>query len=91
MGTEFKNLVDTYSGQMIWLELMEGKEIMRNKEFTKEFGVIIACVMRGVKQIEGFETYLEDTLQPKLFLAIRGLVQSRRYAKFGNLVTVVVS
>ena len=67
LGTEFKNLVDGYSGQMMWLEVMEGKERMRNKEFTKEFGVTAACVMRGVKQIEGFETYLEDTLQPKLF------------------------
>ena len=51
LGTEFKNLVDSYSGQMMWLEVMEGKERMSNKDLTKEFGVKAAWVVRGVKYI----------------------------------------
>ena len=33
LGTEFKNLVDGISGHMLWLELQEGKERMKNKVF----------------------------------------------------------
>ena len=54
LGTEFKNLVDAYSGQMMWLEVMEGKERMRKIEYTSEFGVTVGCVMRGVKHVEEF-------------------------------------
>ena len=70
LGTEFKNLVDAYTGQMLWLEVMEGKERMHKKEHTKEVGVTAACVMRGVKNTEEFEfadkTYLSSS-QPRLF------------------------
>ena len=54
LGTEFKNLVDAYSGQMMWLEMMEGKERMRKTEYTSEFGGTVGCVMRGVKHVEEF-------------------------------------
>ena len=70
LGTEFKTLVDAYSGQMLWLEVMEGKEWMRGKKCTKEFGVTVSYVMRGVKHLEEFEfvdcTYL-PSLQPRPF------------------------
>ena len=70
LGTEFKNLVDAYSGQMLWLEVMEGKERMHKKEHTKEVGVTAACVMRGVKHTKEFKfsdtTYLSSS-QPRLF------------------------
>ena len=46
LGTEFKNLVDAYCGQMMELEVMEGKERMRKTEYTSEFGVTVGCVMR---------------------------------------------
>ena len=70
LGTEFKILVDAYTGQMLWLEVMEGKERMHKKEHTKEVRVTSACVMRGVKHSEKFEfadsTYLSSS-QPRLF------------------------
>ena len=40
LGTEFKTLVDAYSGQMLWLEMMEGKQRIREKKYTTEFGVM---------------------------------------------------
>ena len=33
LGTEFKNLVDAFQGQIVWKEVQEGKERMRNKEY----------------------------------------------------------
>ena len=54
MGFEFKNLVDAYSGQMMWSEAMKGKEGKRKTEYTSEFGVTVGCVMRGVKHVEEF-------------------------------------
>ena len=70
LGTEFKTLVDAYSGQMLWLEVMEGKERMRGKKYTKEFGVTASCVMRGVEHLEKFEftdcAYL-PSIRPRLF------------------------
>ena len=48
---------------------MEGKEKMRGKKYTKEFGVTASCVMRGVEHLEEFEfidcTYLPSS-QPRL-------------------------
>jgi len=48
LGTEFKNLVDGLSGQMIWLEIQEGVDRMAKKEFSN-MGGTVACVIRGVK------------------------------------------
>ena len=68
LGTEFKNLVDAYNGQMMWLKVMEGKERMRKTEYTSEFGVTVGCVMRGVKHVEEFaeNTHLPNR-GPRLF------------------------
>ena len=68
LGTEFKNLVDAYSGQMKCLEVMEGKEKIRKTEYTSEFGGSVGCVMRGVKHVEKFaeNTHLPGR-GPRLF------------------------
>jgi len=47
LGTEFKNLVDGVTGAMLWLEIQEGKERMKKKQF-QNMGSTAACVMRGV-------------------------------------------
>ena len=65
LGTEFKTLVDTYSGQMLWLEVMEGKERIRENKYTKEFGVKMSCVMRGVEHLEEFQ-FVDCTYCPML-------------------------
>ena len=54
LNTDFKNLANVYSGQVMWLEVMEGKEIMRKTEYASDFGVTVGCVIRGVKYIEEF-------------------------------------
>ena len=61
--TTFKTLVDAYIGQMLWLEVMEWKERMREKKHTKEFGVKASCVMRGVKHLEEFDLTLPSSLK----------------------------
>ena len=70
LGAELKTLVDAYSGQILWLEVMEGKERIRGKKYTKEFDVTVSCVMGGVEHLEEFEfvdcTY-PPSLQPRLF------------------------
>ena len=33
---------------MLWIELCEGKDKMRAKPFSQDFGATAACVMRGV-------------------------------------------
>jgi len=48
LGTEFKNLVDGVTGTMLWLEIQEGKERIKKKQF-QNMGSTAACVMRGVK------------------------------------------
>ena len=55
MGTEFKNIVDGMTGQMLWLEIQEGKDRMKTKEFQGRLGGTAACVMRGVKTSEDLE------------------------------------
>ena len=49
LGTEFKNLVDGLSGEMMWLEVQEGKDRMKKKPY-QNLGGTAACVMRGVKE-----------------------------------------
>ena len=46
LGTEFKNLVDGFQGNLVWKEIMEGKERMSKKEYSN-LGGTAACVMRG--------------------------------------------
>ena len=68
LGTEFKNLMDACSEQMMWLEVMEGKERMSKTEYSSESGVTVECVMRGVKHVEEFakNTHLQGR-GPRLF------------------------
>lgn len=47
LGTEFKNPVDGFQGDLVWKEIMEGKERMSKKEYSN-LGGTTACVMRGV-------------------------------------------
>ena len=49
LGSEFKNIVDGLSGEMVWLELQEGKNRMATKEYQQELDTTAACVLRGVK------------------------------------------
>ena len=76
LGTEFKNLVDGLSGQMIWLEIQEGVDRMSKKEFSNVGGTV-ACVIRGVKASQDLQHIPLDELtmdvdiegeRPKLFL-----------------------
>ena len=54
LGTEVKNIVDGISGNMIWIEIQEGKERMKIKEF-QEFGSTTACTLRGIKDVRSFD------------------------------------
>ena len=47
LGTEFKNIVDGISGNMVWLEIQEGKDRMKDKEYHN-LGSTIACSLRGM-------------------------------------------
>ena len=61
---------------MLWLELQEGKDRMRNKLFQQELGASAACVLRGVKATEGFMNAFDpcgvpdqnNQLSPRLYL-----------------------
>ena len=46
LGTEFKTMCDTETGVMKFMEIQEGKEIMRVKPFAVELGVTSGCVAR---------------------------------------------
>ena len=59
LGTEFKNLVCGMSGLMLWLEIQEGKERMRKKEYIR-LGATAACVMRGVTDTCNAYSYIES-------------------------------
>ena len=46
MGTEFKCAADGRHGLMLFLEIQEGKQGMRNARFRNEMGAGAACAMR---------------------------------------------
>ena len=46
LGTEFKTVCDTETGVMKFMEIQEGKDGMRTKQFAAEFGVTAACTLR---------------------------------------------
>ena len=48
LGSEFKDIVDGVSGEMVWLELQEGKNRMATKPWQDRLGATAACVLRGV-------------------------------------------
>ena len=59
LGTEFKCVVDGFSGVMLWMEVQEGKERMRQKEFSS-LGGTAACTLRGVKATRDFKNLPVD-------------------------------
>ena len=59
LGTEFKNIVCGMSGLMLWLEIQEGKDRMRRKEFIR-LRATAACVMRGVNDTSSSYSYIEE-------------------------------
>ena len=60
LGTEFKNVVDGIAGNIIWLEIQEGKERMKNKQF-QNLGSTAACTLRGVCATRNFEFFVQDS------------------------------
>ena len=69
LGTEFKNIVDGLSGEMLWLEIQEGKYRMKNKPF-QNLGSTAACVLRGVKDTFDFKrlpSTNDDDDSPRLY------------------------
>ena len=56
LGTEVKNACDGMSGTMIWIEIQEGKERMKIKEF-QNLGSTAACTLRGVMATKDFDPY----------------------------------
>jgi len=72
LGTEFKNLVDGVTGTMLCLEIQEGKERMKKKQF-QNMGSTASCVMRGVATCGNTFTNLliifkeEKIHEPRLF------------------------
>ena len=63
LGTEVKNIVDGISGSMLWIEIQEGKERMKNKEF-QNLGSTAACTLRGVMATKDFDSYPVPALIP---------------------------
>ncbi|KAL1528519.1 hypothetical protein AB1Y20_009862 [Prymnesium parvum] len=49
LGVEMKTVGDALSGVMIQMEICEGKEPMKLKEFSREWGATTACTMRLFK------------------------------------------
>lgn len=52
LGTEFKTIVDSFSGILIWLEVQAVEQRMSNLPHTKELNGTVACVLRGVEAIQ---------------------------------------
>ena len=45
---EFKNIVDGITGEILWLEIQEGKERTRIKDYQEPDKTAV-CVLRGTK------------------------------------------
>ena len=54
LGTEFKCICDGLTGKLIWLEVQEGKERMREKKY-KEHGTTTACTLRGIERCRRYD------------------------------------
>ena len=59
LGTKFKNIVWGTSRLMLWLNIQEGKDRMRKKEFIR-LGATTTCVKRGFKDISSSCSYIEE-------------------------------
>ena len=56
LGTEFKCIADGMSGCMLWLEIQEGKENMKKKDYQREMGATTAFVLRGARDLRDSDT-----------------------------------
>ena len=61
LGTEVKNVVDGISGSMLWIEIQEGKESMKKKEYPN-LGSIAACTLCGMMVKKYFDSYLVSNI-----------------------------
>ena len=73
LGTELKNLVDGMTGAMLWLEIQEGKDRMRQRDYSQDLGGTAACVMRDVTDAAHFKHHPDMNIEdnndtPYLFL-----------------------
>jgi hypothetical protein len=53
VGAEFKSLADPYTGIILFLEIQEGKDAMRAKDWCRELGAGAACTMRMTRSWHG--------------------------------------
>ena len=60
LGTEFKTLVEGLCGNLLWLEVQEGKHRMNSKKY-QELGGTDACVMGGATSCGNFLLYMVDS------------------------------
>ena len=56
LGAEYKNFLSAEIKVMAWMEIQEGKDVMRHKMFAQSLGVTAACVKRAVVAGKNFET-----------------------------------
>ena len=60
LGIDFKVANDGVCGTLLWIKIQEGKNRMSNKDFYRDLGSTISCVMRGVKFGEKFDLEVCD-------------------------------
>ena len=53
IGNELKNMADGRSKVVLKLEVMQGKEVNKNKEYNQEFGATTGAVLRLTKGLRG--------------------------------------
>lgn len=54
LGTGFNNIADGVTGNMVWLDIQEGKEHMKNIEFHM-LGSTSTFTLRGIKRTRGLK------------------------------------
>jgi hypothetical protein len=61
LGTEFKTICDTETGVMKFMEFQEGKDAMRVKTHSREYGVTTGCTIRLSESCATGSTILADS------------------------------
>lgn len=63
LGTEFKCITDAASGIMVHMEIQEGRDPMRMKQYARELGVTTACTVRMAEAVgnDAPLTYIADS------------------------------
>ena len=92
LGTEFKCIVDGFSGIMLLMEIQEGKKRIKMKEFSN-LGGTAACTTRAVRQQENSRIYqwtiFQLISQKDVIMATAGLALSRQYLILLKLVIML--